>query len=217
MTTRAATSRGALLARLLLIGAAFFAVHLLILAGDVRLAVLVLLLVIVIGPGVTSVRNLLHGKHLIFSLAVILAAAVIVAVWPGGGTQAVLLAPPFLASMMTSLFFAHSLLPGEDPVITRMCRYSRGDPLPDGLEEYARRLTWGWALLPGLLGVGSLVAFTVAGLEAWSWLTNVASPILLVGFFVGEHVYRWIVHPHLGRPSLLHTFDVMFNSMSRRR
>lgn len=217
MATRAATSRGALLVRLLLIGAAFFAAHLLILAGNARLAIMVFLLVIVIGPGVTSVRNLLHGKHLIFSLAVILAAAVVVAIWPGGGTQAVLLVPPFLASMMTSLFFAHSLLPGEDPVITRMCRYSRGDPLPDGLEEYARRLTWGWALLPALLGVGSLVAFTVAGLEAWSWLTNVASPILLVGFFVGEHVYRWIVHPHLGRPSLLHTFDVMFNSMSRRR
>jgi len=217
MATGAATSRGALLARLLLLGAVFGVVHLLTLAGNIKLAVAIFILAIVVGPGVTSVRSLLRGKWLIAALAIILVAAAVVMAWPGGGAQAVLLAPPFVGYTVTSIFFAHSLLPGEDPVITRMCRYSRGDPLPDGLEDYARRLTWGWVLLPALLGIGSLVAFAVAGLEAWSWVTNVASPVLLVGFFVGEHIYRWIVHPHLGKPSLLHTFDVMFNTMSRRR
>jgi uncharacterized membrane protein len=217
MAEGGAPSRNALLVRLLLLAAVFCAVHLATIAGNVRLAVAIFILAIVVGPGVTSVRNLLRGKWLIAALAIILAVSAIIVLWPGGGTQAVLLAPPLLGYGATSLFFAHSLLPGEDPIITQMCRYSRGDPLPDGLEDYARRLTWGWVLLPAFLGFASLAAFFISGLEAWSWVTNVASPVLLVSFFVGEHVYRWIVHPHLGRPSLLHTCNVMFNTMSRRQ
>jgi uncharacterized membrane protein len=108
-------------------------------------------------------------------------------------------------------------MPGQQPIITRMSHISRGPVLPDGLVEYTRLLTWGWAVLPMLLGLSALATFAAWGIEAWSWVNNVVSPLALVGYFVGEHVYRGLRHPHLGKPSILHTFDVMLNSMSWRR
>jgi len=213
-----AASRGALVARLLMVAAVFGVVHFLTLAGNIRIAVAVFLCAMVLGPGITNPRRLWRSRRVgIFMIAAVALAVAVIFAWPAGGTQAVLLAPPFFASMVTSMFFAHSLLPGEDPVITRMCRFNRGEILPDGLEEYSRLLTWGWAILPAFLAFAGLIAYAVAGLEAWSWITNVVSPLALVAFFVGEHVFRGIAYPHLGKPSLLHTFDVMFKSMSLRR
>jgi uncharacterized membrane protein len=213
-----ASSRGALLVRLVSIAAVFCAVHLLTLAGDIRLAVLVFLGAMVIGPGAMSLRRLWRNRWVTVAMVAVLVAAIgAILAWPGAGTQAVLILPPFIGYMVTSAFFAHSLLPGDDPAITRMCRFLRGNVLPDGLEEYARLLTWGWAILPACLAVTAVVVFAVAGLEAWSWVTNVLSPLALVGFFVGEHIFRGIFYPHLGKPSLMQTFEVMFNSMAWRR
>lgn len=218
MKSATASSRPALLLKLGLIAAIFCTVHLLTLAGDIRIAVVVFLCAMIFGPGATSLRRMRRNPYVLIAIAVLVAACLtLIFVWPTSGAQAVLIVPPFIGYLITSGFFALSLLPGEDPVITRMCRIVRGNTLPDGLEEYARALTWGWAILPAALAITALVVFAVAGLSAWSWTMNVLSPLALVGFFVGEHIYRGIFHPHLGRPSLLQTFDVMFNSMSWRR
>lgn len=218
MTTHAASVRGGLLLRVLPIAAVFALVHILTLSGAVSLAIAVLLCAMFVGPLASALRS--AGRwRLLCTLAgagALLVAAILVE-WPDAGTQAMLIVPPFLGCLLASAVFAHSLLPGEDPIITRMCRVSRGEVLPDGLAEYSRLLTWGWALLPALLGLAGLLAFAGWGLEAWSWTTNVVSPTVLAAYFVGEHVYRGFRHPHLGRPSIVRTFDVMLNSMSWRR
>ena len=213
-----AQTRTALLLKLLAVAAVFCSVHLLTVAGDIRIAVIVFLCAMIVGPGATSLRRIVNKAAVLAVVALVLAICLaLVLLWPNGGAQAVLIVPPFVGYMVTSGFFASSLLPGEDPVITRMCRIVRGDTLPDGLEEYARLLTWGWAILPAVLAISGLVVFAVAGIAAWSWMTNVFSPLTLVAYFVGEHLYRGLFHRHLGTPSLLQTFDVMFNPVSWRR
>lgn len=218
MTTHAASLRGGLLLRVLLIAAVFALVHVLTLSGAVPLAIAVLLCAAFVGPLASALRSAGRWRLLCALAAVgaLLVSAIFVE-WPDAGTQAMLIVPPFLCCLLASAVFAHSLLPGEDPIITRMCRVSRGEALPEGLAEYSRLLTWGWALLPALLGLAGLIAFAAWGLEAWSWATNVVSPTVLAVYFVGEHAYRGFRHPHLGRPSIVRTFDVMLNSMSWRR
>jgi uncharacterized membrane protein len=217
MTAGAASVRGRLLVRMLPIAGGFAAVHILTLSDEVPLAVAIVLFAIFVGPAASALRG--AGRWRL--LAALAAAAVLIAAvsveWPDAGPQAALIVPPFLFCLLVSAVFAHSLMPGQEPIITRMSHFSRGPVLPDGLVEYTRLLTWGWAVLPALLGVSSLAAFAAWGIEAWSWVNNVVSPLALVGYFVGEHIYRGIRYPHLGKPSILHTFDVMLNSMSWRR
>jgi uncharacterized membrane protein len=218
MTPDTAPFRSGLLVRGLLIAAVFALVHFLTIYGAAPLAVAVLVCAMLIGPAASALRR--AGRWRLVWLtagAAALLTATVAVEWPEAGTQAMLVVPPFLCCLMVSAFFAHSLLPGEDPIITRLCRISRGEVLPEGLAEYARVLTWGWALLPALLGAAGLLAFAAWGIEAWSWATNVASPTVLAAYFVGEHVYRGFRHPHLGRPSILRTFDVMLSASSWRR
>jgi len=218
MTSVAANLRKAVVMRMIMVVATFCAVHLLTLAGDLRVAVVVFLCVMVLGPGAQTLLQLWshRGRIVAMAIALLLAVAALVTL-SDTGVRMALIVPPFLGYMATSVFFAQSLLPGEVPVITRMCRVGRGDTLPDGLEEYARTLTWGWAILPALLAAGALILLNFAGIGSWSWMTNIASPLILIAFFVGEHVYRGVWHPQFGRPSLIHTFDVMFDSVSWRR
>jgi uncharacterized membrane protein len=218
MTTDAASFRGGLLLRVLLAAATFALVHVLTLYGAIPLAVAVLVCAMFAGPMASALRR--AGRRRLIWLAAgagVLLTCTIAVEWPEAGAQAMLVVPPFLGCLMASAFFAHSLMPGEDPIITRLCRISRGEALPDGLAEYSRLLTWGWTLLPALLGFAGLAAFAAGGLEAWSWATNVVSPSLLAAYFVGEHIYRGFRHPHLGRPSILRTFNVMLSSASWRR
>lgn len=218
MNANAATARSRLLMRVLPVAAGFAAVHFLTLSDALPLAVAVVLCAIFLGPAASALRGAGRWRPLLATLAAVALLILTISIeWPDAGPQAALIVPPFLACLLVSAIFAHSLLPGEEPIITRMSRVSRGDNLPAGLVEYTRLLTWGWAVLPTLLGLAALAAFATWGIEAWSWVNNVVSPLALVAYFIGEHVYRGIRHPHLGKPSILHTFDLMLNSMSWRR
>jgi len=217
MTPAVAVTRKAVVMRVVLVVATLTAVHLLTLAGDLRYAVVVFLCVMVLGPGAQTLLRLWSDRGRIAAMAVALAAAVLALVaLNDGGVRLALVVPPFLGYMATSLFFAHSLLPGEIPVITRMCLVGR-DTMPDGLAEYSRLLTRGWAILPAMLAIGAVLLLVFVGIEPWSWMTNVVSPLILIAYFIGEHIFRGIRYPQFGRPSLLHTFSVMFHAMSWRR
>jgi uncharacterized membrane protein len=204
--------------RLTLTAAAFVAVHGAILAGAIHFAVAVVMLSLAFAPAASALQA--ESKHrwlyaAIAALMLILAAYA--ASWPGVDGRVALVLPAFLGSMLVSGFFAYSLLPNQMPVIVRMCHITRGKVLPDGLERYARNLTWGWAILPAVLAFAALAVLGAFGLEAWSWANNVANPIILASFFAGEHVYRARLMPHLGKPSMRQTFDVMVNKHSWRR
>ncbi len=203
--------------RLLVFGLVLISVHLLTLAGDIPLAAMIVVGALLLVWATAMLRGTARrGVNAVIVAIVFLAVAAIIAAVPAPDMQTVLIAPPFLGYLLTSAVFGYSLLPGKEPLITRLCRLMRRGALPDGLEEYARMLTWAWAFLPAFLAAAALGIYGAFGVTAWSWASNVVNPALLVTFYVGEHVYRGLYLPHLGTPSILETVEVMFDPVSWR-
>jgi len=121
-----------------------------------------------------------------------------------------LVLPPTLGNLAVSSVFAYTLLPGHEPAILRVARVSRGQ-VPGDLAAHARRVTWVWAILPAAVVLAALSGLALAGLGAWSWIANVANPVLLLVTFLGEHLVRGWKFPQYGRPSVIWTLSVMLD------
>jgi uncharacterized membrane protein len=86
--------------------------------------------------------------------------------------------------------FAISLLPGHEPILTRVVVAVRG-PLPPELIVHTRRVTWLWCFyFAGQLVVSALLFF-LAPLEVWSFFVNVLNLPLAALFFAIECAYRF--------------------------
>lgn len=111
----------------------------------------------------------------------------------GGGLYALYL-PSVLIPCMMLAGFAPSLLPGREPLITRIAESISG-PLSPEQRRYTRGVTWVWALT--ILGI---LLVTVALLlfwspQAWSLFANFISYLVLGALFAGEYVVRRIRFP----------------------
>jgi uncharacterized membrane protein len=117
----------------------------------------------------------------------VLAALVAIALY-WGPTYALFL-PPIAINLSLLIIFGRTLLPGHEPIISRLSRVLRGS-LPTQLGVYTRRLTWLWTgVFAGLL-LESVLLAAYAPLEVWSLFTNILNYLLLAVLFLGEYVYR---------------------------
>jgi uncharacterized membrane protein len=115
---------------------------------------------------------------------------------------------PVLINAALCFVFARTLRPGREPLIARIIGILEGPErlAQPGVERYARRLTWAWALVLGLQAclLCVVVACSVpAGLfarfgeqppfaipPAWRWYLHLGSYVLVLGFLVLEYAYR---------------------------
>ncbi len=125
-----------------------------------------------------------------------------------------LLVPPLFTAMI-GWWFARSLRPGREPIITKVvgALYARaGMPLSARHLGYTRGLTMAWAVLLALLTVVNLVLALIAvpdgvlmrlGIDAavtvtnaqWSLVANIANYGVLGGFALIEYQVRKFVFP----------------------
>jgi uncharacterized membrane protein len=205
------TAPGALIVRGILVMGALAAVHLALLMDRPALALACLLWAVAASMALNAWRK--QGrKRLVLAL---LAAGHFALGWLQASAAAfdaplALILPPTLGNLAVSGIFAYTLLPGHEPAILRVARVSRGD-VPADLAAHARRVTWVWAILPAAIMLTALSALLFAGLGAWSWIANVANPVLLVVTFLGEHLVRGWKFPQYGRPSVIWTLSVMLD------
>ena len=191
--------------------AALAAVHLSVLADESALAFACLiwgvaaamLLNALAARGRTRV-GLAAGALMLAGLGALQAAA------PAFDPKLALVLPPTLGNLAVSSVFAYTLLPGHEPAILRVARVSRGE-VPADLAAHARRVTWVWAVLPAAIMLAALGALALAGLGAWSWIANVANPVLLLVTFLGEHLVRGWKFPQYGPHSVIWTLSVMLD------
>lgn len=104
--------------------------------------------------------------------------------------------------------FGHTLLPGKEPLITRLARRVHGVLQPD-LEGYTRRLTAVWCgFFAAQLAVSALL-FEFASPGSWSFFINIMNFPLLALMFTGEYLYRVTRHtdfPHASIPTAIEAF-----------
>jgi uncharacterized membrane protein len=200
-----------LIARALMVMGALAAVHLALLADRPALALACLLWAVAASMAFNAWHNRGRKRALLAVLAAgHFALGVVQASAPAFDAHLALILPPTLGNLAVSGIFAYTLLPGHEPAILRVARVSRGD-VPADLAAYARRVTWVWAILPAAIMVTALSALLLAGLSPWSWIANVANPVLLLVTFLGEHLVRGWTFPQYGRPSVIWTLSVMLD------
>ncbi len=157
-----------------------------------------------------------RGPHawLLRALIALAGGALVVAIARGAAPPVILFVPPVAIPLGMSWLFGHTLLPGRMPLVERLAHmFHAPEPLGDELLLYTRRVTWAWTLLLGALALANLVLVAnlspgglleLAGLTppwpvtaiTYTWLSNVATYLLIGGMFVAEFAVRLVRFPN---------------------
>lgn len=125
------------------------------------------------------------------ALIVLLVAALIGGAWIGKWID-FSAAYYFEHVLFNSIFFflfGSSLLPGREPLITRLASRVHGG-LPKEIASYTVGVTWLWTIYFGATIVISLLLYYFTSLKTWSFFANVLGIPLVIALFVGEYWYR---------------------------
>ena len=122
----------------------------------------------------------------VFAVCLIGTLAAIAAHWDS--THALFL-PPVLISLLLLIVFARSLLPGREPLVTRIARYERGQ-LSSEFASYTRRVTWLWTGFMFFMALETLLLAAYASVEVWSLFANVLNYVFIGALFLVEYIYR---------------------------
>jgi uncharacterized membrane protein len=98
-------------------------------------------------------------------------------------------------------WFAASLRPGRNALVTRFALLVEGTLSPAGL-AYTRGVTLAWALFCAATAAISALLFFLAPLTVWSLFANLLTLPLVGAMFVAEYLVRVRVCPELGHGSL---------------
>lgn len=171
------------------------AVHYGVIYADYGPAVLVLAAIAGVLAG-----NRQGGFRPVSALAAVL--LVLLAVLVLADRFTLLLWPPLLIYFGMSALFALTLLPGRQPLVTRIATVLDGELDATAL-RYTRWVTAAWAVFLSLLGVISLWLACCGSRELWSLFTNLWGYGLILVFFCVEFALRRRCLPHLPRRSFV--------------
>jgi uncharacterized membrane protein len=106
-------------------------------------------------------------------------------------TRVTLYLPPILVISFITLNFARTLLPGEEPLITKIARVIFKDDGPE-ISAYTRRVTWLWTGFLSTILIQTILLSLFASIETWSLFTNVINYCFMGLLFIIEYIYRQI-------------------------
>ncbi|MGD9942723.1 MAG: hypothetical protein AB7L76_23635 [Burkholderiaceae bacterium] len=139
-----------------------------------------------------------------------LLAATLLALAAGGALQAQQALDPkwiYLAqhagiNALLGLMFGRSLLPGREPLVTRLALLVQGE-LPAGMPGYTRSVTWAWTLFFAAMTLASLGLFLFGPMAWWSVLANFLTLPAVALMFAAEYAIRLQRFPDYTHASLL--------------
>lgn len=105
-------------------------------------------------------------------------------------------------------FFARTLQPGSEPLISRISRFLNGGAMAPEIAVYTRNVTIAWSLFFAAQLLGSALLFLFAPLVVWSLFINVLNAPLLAAMFIVEYIIRILLHPNHARSSILQVIAV---------
>ncbi len=137
----------------------------------------------------------------------VLAAAAGAGWWMASSGWALRLAPllPQLAMCIgVAWLFGRTLLPGREPLITRVARTVHGE-LPPEIVRYTRNVTLAWAVFMAGMAITSVVLFALAPAAVWSVFANLLFLPLLGLMFLAEYTYRVLRYSWFPQVSIMHS------------
>lgn len=132
------------------------------------------------------------------ALAIIALLATVTIRWDP--THALFLPPPAI-SLFFCLLFGKTLLPGNEPLVTRIARSERGELSPE-LIVYTRRVTWLWTGFLFLVTLESILLAVFTSVETWSLFANMLNYVFIGALLVAEYAYRISRFGRVGHASL---------------
>lgn len=142
-----------------------------------------------------------HAPTLAFCAAVL--ASLVAVVWYGGVQDANRMYVLQHGGIHLALAWAFgiTLRPGSTALIEAMAERLHDDFTP-AMRAYTHRLTGLWVAYFIAMVWISLLIYALAPWPWWSLYCNLLTPLAAIGFFVGEHAFRYWVHPEFERVSL---------------
>jgi uncharacterized membrane protein len=116
--------------------------------------------------------------------------------------------------LMLLWIFATTLMPGRQPLVTRLARRVHG-ALPPEMEAYTRWVTIAWCVFFGAQVVTSGLLLRFASLNAWSLFVNVLSFPLVALMFVVEYGYRIVRYRNFAHASLEQTIRAFIDDAAQ--
>ena len=116
-------------------------------------------------------------------------AAVAIAWFATAGRPIAVFLPPVAINALLFWFFARTLVPGREALVTAIARFVRGT-LPPEVERYTRNATRAWCVFFAANGVASIALAAFAPLAVWSFYANLLVGPLVVAMFLAEYAYR---------------------------
>lgn len=138
-------------------------------------------------------QPLAAGRFRAWAGLLLFAAGDLLLLYLGDGAYALYLPSIIIPCLMLSAF-APSLLPGREPLITRIADSING-PLSPQQRDYTRVVTWVWVATLGLILLVTLGLLLFWSAEAWSVFANFISYLLLGSLFAGEYAVRRVRFP----------------------
>jgi uncharacterized membrane protein len=105
-------------------------------------------------------------------------------------------------NLLLAVTFGRTLLGESEPLCTRFARIIHG-PLQPDVVQYTRKVTLAWTLFFATLFALSCALYFAGLVTAWSFLANIASPLLVGTMFVVEYFIRHRALPDHKRIGIL--------------
>ena len=106
------------------------------------------------------------------------------------------------ANLALATLFGRTLLPGQDPLVTRFARVVH-ETMSPALLRYTRQVTVTWTVFFLSMALASTVLYAAGFMAAWSLLANLLSPLLIGSLFVVEYAIRGRVLPDIEHVGIL--------------
>lgn len=114
--------------------------------------------------------------------------------------------------MLLALTFGRTLLPREEPLITRLARMVHGHQLAPEIRRYTRWVTLAWTLFFAAMTVASGILFGLGDLARWSFFATLLTPVLVAGTFAAEYLVRLWALPAEIRTGLIESIRAGFDA-----
>src|SRR3954465_4733129 len=130
--------------------------------------------------------------------------------WRAAGADAVWFYPvPYLAVYLMLLWaFGSTLVPGRQPLITRLAILVHGE-IPIEILRYTRSITWAWCWFFSGMALTSALLFLFAPLPAWSVFNSLLNFPLVVMMYLGEYAWRQWRPPNFSHASIATVLHAM--------